>query len=96
MENSRIKNPSENEVDDEMVCPALGNVLMVDSLGNITICCYDESLKNEIGNLKDMDLYEALNSKKLNGWINAQKNQNINEMAPLCKDCIFYKEYLKK
>lgn len=96
MENSKTKNLSEKEVEDEMVCPALGNVLMVDSLGNITVCCYDESLKNKIGNLEDMDLYEALNSDKLMNWIKSQINQEKDKMGPLCKDCIFYKEYLKK
>ena len=96
MENSKIRNPSEEELEDEMICPALGNVLMVDSLGNISVCCYDESLKNKIGNLKEMDLYDALNSEKLHGWIKAQLEQDKDKMGPLCKDCIFYKEYLKK
>ena len=89
------KSPSEIEIRSEKVCPALGNVIMVDSLGNISVCCIDESLNNKIGNLRDMDIKEALDSPKLKQWIIAQEEQDKEKMGPACKECLFYKEYLK-
>ncbi len=94
--NLEKRHPSKEEIKSDRVCPALGNVLMVDSEGNITVCCVDEVLENKVGNLKEMDLKQALESEKLRKWIEAQERQDYKNMAPKCRNCSFYREYLNK
>ena len=90
-----IKNPSKHRINYAKVCPSVGNTLMVSSSGDITFCCFDESLENKIGNLKTMRLKDALQSKKVHDVIISQLTQNYKTMPKKCKNCLFYKQYLK-
>jgi len=94
--NSEAKDLSKQDVEEKKVCPALGNTLMVDSNGEITVCCLDEEILNNIGNIDKIDLKEAINSPLIRRWINAQLKNNTPAMGPKCKDCTFYKEFIHK
>jgi len=61
--------------------------LLVDVEGNITTCCLDSDLKNKIGNLSEMDLFEALNSEKLKRWRQAQLEGRFEDSGPHCMEC---------
>ena len=72
-----------------MPCKGMWDSINIDVNGNITTCCLDIGMKNKIGNLKDMDLYEAWTSDKIEKWRKAQMEGRFDESGPFCLQCNF-------
>ncbi len=74
------------EITTSKLCALAFYSLLVNSDGEVTVCCSDWKRKFVVGNVNDKSIYEIWNSPKLRAfWINMAKGQkDLYEMCRLC------------
>lgn len=60
---------------------------MVHVGGEVTTCCLDEHLVNQLGNLVERPLAEIWNGEQVNQWRLAHVEGRFHESGPLCTRC---------
>lgn len=65
------------------VCTYLWNMMVVQSDGNVCLCCLDSSGEYKLGNVKEESLYEIWHGKKFEEIRNQFKDKKVTK----CKNC---------
>jgi len=65
------------------VCTYLWNMMVIQSDGNVCLCCLDSSGEYKLGNVKEESLYEIWHGKKFEEMRNQFKKKNVSK----CLNC---------
>jgi radical SAM protein with 4Fe4S-binding SPASM domain len=60
---------------------------MVHVDGDVTTCCLDEHLENQVGNLRKQSLGEIWHGETMNRWRIAHIEGRFADSGPLCTRC---------
>ncbi len=73
--------------DDRRPCAGLWNTPMVYVNGDVTTCCLDQHLENNLGNVTRQPFDVIWNGPKNHGWRVAQCADRYAESGPYCGVC---------
>lgn len=77
------------------VCPHMFSVMHVLENGDVPLCANDWESREIVGNVKEKSLFEIYNSPQFE-QIREMMKQGRYEEIPLCKNCSYWQDWLKR
>ncbi|HCP45096.1 MAG TPA: hypothetical protein DIU15_03590, partial [Deltaproteobacteria bacterium] len=68
-------------------CAGLWNTPMVYVNGDVTTCCLDQHLENNLGNMNEQSFDVIWNGPENHGWRVAHAEDRFDESGPYCGKC---------